>query len=329
MADILQALSWLNRWSPSEIQPMSRFWINQIEDPNQNEGEKKDTIQVLAGSIRNIVNPLEKAEILVHCGVHGSRLSMVDEAMNWLDQAEKLFIYDTHRQAVTNWIQYLVYRKVGKFQRAVMFAWRARRHFWQLADQSLTRKQHEIESWYRGRIIDMTCDLIDSPEVVFELLFEYHGTYMNTSSAQIKAKISEYLENGATEVVLDQMQLLLGISLKAIQAEETGEALAYCGVIHWLFTNRTEALQFLRSALTQFIPGSHEYAFIEWMIGLVLFDLPAERHEAIQRMETSIVHIDGLRQAEVQKNHEIEAKMFEVYHIAMRRVLRTRISSVV
>lgn len=329
MADILQALTWLNQWGESKIESMSRFWINQIEDPNQVEGEKKDTIRVLAGSIRNIVNPLEKAEILVHCGVHGYRLSMMDEAINWLDQAEKLYIYDTHRQAVTYWIQYLVHRKSGKYQRAVTLAWRARRQFWELADQSLIRKQYEIEGWYRGRIIDMTCDLIDSPEVVFELLFEYHGTYLITSSAQIKAKISEFLENGATEEVLDKMQLLLGVSLKASQPEETGEALAFCGVIHWLFDNRTEALQFLRSALTQFIPGSHEYAYICWMIGLAMFDHPGERHEAIQQMENSIVYIDSLRKAQIQKNHPGEANLFEVYQSAMRRVLRTMISRAV
>jgi len=329
MDDILQALAWLNQRRPSDIQEISRYWISQIEDPNLIDDEKKDIIRILASSIRNIVNPPEKAEILVHCGVYGYRLSMIDEAMTWLDQAEKLYSMDIHREAVTNWIQAIVQRSAGKFQRAVILARRARREFWDLADQSLTRKQHEIDGWYRGRIIDMTCSLVDSPEVAMELLYEFHGTYLNPSSAQIKAKLTEYLENGDTEKVLDQMQLLLGITLKASLPEETGEALAYCGVIQGLFNNRTEAVQFYRSAMTQFTPGSHDHALVRWMLGLALFENPTERYEAIRQMETSIEHIDCLRKAEIHKNHRTEAKLYEVYHSAMRRVLRTTISGVV
>ena len=212
MADMLQALNWLNLQSPSEIQQMSRFWIDHIQEPDLTEEEKKDIIRSLANSIRTIVNTHEKAEILANCGAYGYQLGMDQDSLIWLDQAEKFYIDDIHRQAVTNWMQYIIHRAAGRFQRAVEQARHALRLFSDLADQSLTRKQHDLEGWYRGHLIDMTCDLIDGPEVVFELLFVVPGTFLNTSSAQIKAKLVESLEKGDTETALEDAQLLLGIS---------------------------------------------------------------------------------------------------------------------
>lgn len=327
MADMLSALNWLNQQSPSEIQQMSRFWINHIQESDLTEEEKKDIILSLASSIRTIGDTHEKAEILANCGAYGFQLGVHQDSLIWLDQAEKLYIDDIHRQAVTNWMQYIVHRADRRFQRAVNQAQRALRLFSDLADQSVTRKQHELEGWYRGRLIDMTCDLIDAPEVVFELLFVIPGTFFNPSSAQIKAKLVEALEKGDTEKVFDDMQLLMGVSSKTSLPEETGEALGFCGVIHWVLDNQVEATQFFRSAMTQFNPGSHPYVMLRWMLGLALFSRTPEHYEAISQMESSINEIDSLRKKAVQKNQNDEANQYAAYQLAMRRVLRNQINN--
>ncbi len=327
IADMMQAINWLNHQSRTDIEQMSRFWIEHIQDPDLTEEEKKEIIRSLAGSIRNIAKTHEKAEILANCGAYGYQLGMDQDALTWLDQAEKLYIEDVHRQGVTNWMQFIVHRSAGRLQPAVEKARRAIRLFFDLANQSLARKQHEIESWYRGRLIDMTCDLIDTPEVAFELLFFVPDTFLKPSSAQIKARIVESLVKGDTEKALDEMQLLLGISAKASKPEETGEALGFCGTIHWRLNDHPEAIRFFRAAMTQFIPGSHAHVLLRWMLGLALFERAKERYEAIQLMEACLGDIDRLRQKAVQNNQENDAGLYEVYHLAMRRVLGLKISN--
>jgi len=329
MADILQALNWLNYGSSSTIQPMNRFWIDQIRDPDLTDDEKQDIIRSLAGSVSHIADPYEKAELLVNCGAYAHQLKMAGVPAEWLAQAEKLYSNDAHRQAVAVWMQYIVRRSESQFQQAVALARRARRLFTELADLHLSKKIFEVESWYRGRVIDMTSELIASPEDVFELLFEFHGSYLSASSAQLKAILADFLAGGDQARIHDVMQQLLGVSFKASMPEETGEALAYCGVIHWLFENHDEAINFFRSAMTQFIPGSHDYALLRWMLGLASFQNPAARMDGIVQMEKCIENFDCLRQDAIHSNNKFEGDLYAVYLIAMKRVLRKKISDTI
>jgi hypothetical protein len=251
--------------------------------------------------------------------------------VNWLQLASNRYesTRDTHRQAVTCWMQYIVQRAIGQYQRAFDRGRRARRLFSELADESLAIKKHADESWYRNRIVEMTGDLVSSPEDAFELLFEFHGTLLSASSAQVKARLAEYLERRLFDKVSESMQLLLGTSFKMKDPLETGEVLAYCGVIHWVLENRTEATNYFRSAMTQFIPGSHEHALARWMLGLALFAASDKHDEAISHMETSIEHFDCLRQAAIHKNDVHQRDWYAIHHIAMKRVLRTKIGGVI
>jgi hypothetical protein len=331
MIDILQGLTWLNREKTTEIPDTTRFWIERIADPGVSDDDRKDIIDNLVRSVGRARRASEQAEILVNCSAYGYELNLVDEAVIWLQLAASLYehTHDTHRQAVTFWMLYIVQRAIGQYQRAFDQARKARRLFSDLASHHMVREQIADESWYRARILDMTCDLVSSPEDVFEWMFEFHGTRLCASSAQIKSKLVEYLERREFDRAVQTMQLLLGVSLRSSDPLETGEALAYCGVVNWVLENRTEAIQFFRSAMTLFIPASHEHALVRWMLSLALFATPAERFNAITNMETSIDHFDCLRQSATYQNHMNERDWYALHHIAMKRVLRTKISGAI
>jgi len=331
MISILDALEWLNWGRKTELPDNTRFWINQLENLDLTNSEKKSIIESLIGSLGRIKKVAEMAEVLVYCAAYGYRLNMVEDALKWLDQTDNLYDYtgDYHRQAVTHWMRFTVKRALGRYESAFNHARRARRIFTEMAEQCRARAQASAESWYSGRIQDMTCDLISAPEDMFEWMYEFHGSFLSPSAAQLKDRLAEYLGKRSFEKTDESMQLLLGISLKSYDPKESGEALAYCGVIHWVLENQTEAIQFFHSAMTQFVPRTHEYALLSWMLGLALFGKSADRGRAITHMEDSIEAFEELRKASIYKNQIDRRDWYAIHHIVMKRVLRLKISSII
>lgn len=329
MIDIEAALAWINWEHPSEISDPNQYWIGRIDDGSVPAVERNDIIDDLADSAKRLPNPLEQAEVLVFCGARGYLLGMTDEAIGWLENAADIYEYcaDKHREASVLWILYITKRGQGKYKQAFDLARRSRRLFSAIADQRLVRKNFQEESWYRGRILDMTCDLISSPEDVFEGLYEFHGSELSPSAVEIKNRIANQVERKAYQKTGDEMQLLLGTTLRSANHLETAEVLAYCGVISWVLEDKSGAIQFFRSAMTQYIPNSFEYAILQWMVGLAMFAFPSDQSSAINHMEASILAFDKLRQKANHANRLEQANWFAIHHSAMKRILRTQVEN--
>jgi len=325
--EIEQALGWINWENPSEISDSNQYWIGRIGDRNISEVERKDTIDDLAKAVRRLPNPLEQAEILIFCGTRGYLLGMLDEAVGWLQKAADIYEYcaDHHRYATALWILFIVKRGEGKYKQAFDLARRSRRLFDEIANDRLIKKRVEEESWYRGRILDMTCDLISSPEDMYECLFEFHGSNLSPSAAEIKNRIATQVEKKDYQKTGDEMQLLLGITLRSLIPQETAESLAFCGVVSWVLEDKSGAIQFFRSAMTQYIPASFEYAVIRWMLGLALFAFPADHYSGITNMEASIRDFDKLRLKATHENKLDQKDWFAIHYSAMKRILRTQV----
>ncbi len=329
MIEVEPALAWINWEYPSEISDSNQYWISRIGDSSLPVVERKDTIGNFANAARRLPNPLEQAEILAFCGALGYLLGMVDEAIGWLHTATEIygFCEDKHRQATVLWILYKVMRGQGKYKQAFDLARRSRRLFAELADERLVKKQVQEESWYRGRILDMTCDLISSPEDMFECLYEFQGSALGPSAFEIKNRIATQVEKKEYQKTGNEIQLLLGITLRSLNPAETAEALAYCGVISWVLEDRPGAIQFFRSAMTQYVPHSFEYAVLQWMVGLALFARESDYDNAINHMEASIQAFDKLRQKSIHENRPEQANWFAIHHSAMKRILRKQVEN--
>lgn len=327
--EIELALAWINWQNPSEISDSRQYWIGRIRDSSVTEIERKETINDLANAAKGLSNPLEQAEILVFCGARGYLLGLVEEAEGWLQYAADIYEYcaDHHRHATALWILFIIKRGQGKYKQSYDLARRSRRIFNEIADDCLLKKLIKEESWYRGRVLDMTCDLISSPEDMFECLFEFRGSDLSPSATEIKTRIAAQVEKRNFQRTGDEIQLLLGISLRSKNPLETAEALAFCGVISWVLEDKSGAIQFFRSAMTQYLPSSFEYAVIQWMLGLALFAFPADHYSAISNMESSIQAFDKLRQNAIRENKTYQSNWFAIHHSAMKRILRTQVES--
>jgi hypothetical protein len=325
--DIAAALQWLNWEYPSEISDTTRYWIGRMMDPSLPTDECKAVMADLIKLAMRLPNPLEQAEILVYCGAQGYQVGEIEDAAGWLTNAAEIyeFCHDPHRRTTALWMLYIVQRGRGKYRQAFIIAKRARRLFnEQLADRVL-KKNPMAESWYRGRIVDMTVELITSPEDMYECLFEFQGSNLTPSVAEIRDRISFQLEKRDFTKTNNELQLLLGITLRSPQSQETAEAMAFCGVVSWVREDKKSAVSFFRSAMSQYIPSSFEYAVLQWMLGLGLFAMTVEVFSAIQQMETSIQSFEQLRKKAIHENKLEHAEWFASYREAMKRVLRTMV----
>lgn len=324
MIAIEMVLQWLNWEYPSEISDTSRYWIGRMMDPGLPDDERKATMIDLTNVVLRLHNPLEQAEILANCGGAGYQLGEIDDPAVWMAKAAEIYEYcaDSHRYATALWMLYILQRGRGKYRQAFDIANKARRLFIKQMEKRQKKVDAQAESWYRGRIVDMTVDLISSPEDMFECLFEFQGSNLSPSAMEIRNRISVQVEKKDFIKTQQEMELLRGISLRSPQPEEAAEALAFCGVVYWVLEEKKQAISHFRSALSQYLPASFEYAVLQWMLGLGLLNFRADVFRAIDLMESAIESFDRLRVKAIHENHLDRCEWFANHHVAMKRVLR-------
>lgn len=327
MIEIGTVASWINWESPTEISNETLPFIETLQDPELTDDQRRDILQDVYSVVRRTTNMLERAEILIYCGAQAFELNMIEDAGRWIDTAATNYehFHDNHRFAVALWMLFIVRRRQGHYRVAFSQAVRARNFFIEKASERAQKKQIEEESWYRGRIIDMTCDLVSSPEDMYELLFEFSGSKLSPSAMDIRNKVSTYLERRQFARIEQEIQLLLGITIRSSNPQETAEAFSFCGVVAWLLDEKEEAVNFLRSAMTLYVPNSFEYAVLEWMLGLALFKNKLNYAMAIQMMERSIQDIESQRLKAIRENELDKSIWFAAHHLAMKRILRTNL----
>jgi len=325
MKDMDEALAWLNWESPSKLSSNTRFWINRFSIPSLDSLEREEIVQSLERLVHSVLDPFEQAEVLTFCGVYYYFLAHFNEAETSLTNANKLYEYldDLHRHAVTTWMLYLGQRAEGEYLKAFDNGRRARLHFMQKGVQYRQLGDTTAESWYQARVHDLTVYLIEAPEDMFEWIFEFQGSRLKATASQIRDHLQVQIENKEFEQVKDDMDALLEITRLSIDCEETAEALAYCGVAEWLMNRQMSSLYYFRSALAQYLPASHEYAILTWMLGLAESSILHMRAKAIVDLESAIEQFDRLRQQAINDNNIFKREFYTLHHVAMRRVLRT------
>lgn len=326
--DIDQALDWLNDdGRPSHLSPNERFWIDHFYTPNLDETESREIIRSLLNSVNRLPDPYEQAEIMTYCGVFFFRLLQTDDARRWMQQATDYYEYlgDRHRQAVTAWMLYKIMRSDGSYSRAFNQGSRARRLFIEIAEQHAQMKDVNTEGWYRGRAIDFTVDLISKPEDTFEWCFEFQGSRLSVAAVQVKGRLQEFVQTQQTEAADLELQTLLDITRYTADPRETGEAIAYCGVIAWIMERQMDALHNFRKALSFYPASSHEFALLLWMLGLAQASFTSQRAHAIVSLERAATCVDRLRLNAIRSNDPVQSDWYALLLVAMKRVQRVEV----
>lgn len=328
MKDMDEALQWLNWESASRLSSSTRFWIDRFDLPTLDSLEREEIVNALERLVKGVFDALEQAEILTFAGAFHFALAHFNEAEIDLTAANNFYEYldNWHRHAVTTWMLYLVKRAKGDYRQAFDQGKRARAHFLQLANHYRQLGNRNAESWYYARIHDLTAYLVDTPVDMFQWLFEFHGSRLSNSAVQIRDHLHLMVANHTADQAKDDIDALIDITRHSVDCQETGEAFAWCGMAEWQMGKQMSSLYYFRAALSQYLPGSHEYAVLTWVLGLAEIAIPQMKSKAIVTLERGIQRMERLQIQSVEENDHHKRDWYALTHQAMRRVLRKLIS---
>lgn len=326
MITVEDAFAWLNyEEGASHLGTSSHFSVWQIHDSKVIEEERNAIIDALVHCTHDFTDPLEKAEVFLNLGVDRYRRKQMDQARQHLEMAQKIYNEqkDRHRQAITDWILFIVrYANLERI-RAHGHAHNARalfvelaNHFMPLGDEGVSKAR-----WYHVRVKDMTNDLGAIPEEAYEWLTKFEPTKMDASVVQVCANVREAIQQKRFSDAYHKIQTLSDITLRSPDALETAEAQAFCGLSILQMGNPLEAVRYLRSAMACATHSNHRHSSIRWMLGLVLFSIPSERCNGINHLEACLRSFEQLCQQADRQNKQKAVEWYETQLEAMKKVL--------
>lgn len=164
-------LGWLNQFSRSNLSPLFRRQLDNLPGLT---GSFVVERNALVRNVRQALNPLEQAEVLLNCAVIEAERGELEPALQHAGEAEEIYAAQPrqlHRQAVAAWIggaiAYRLNRNLPAYSR-----WLAvRRAFQDLARQAKRRRAAQMARWYDERLVELNTELAGCMEEAFSWLY--------------------------------------------------------------------------------------------------------------------------------------------------------------
>jgi hypothetical protein len=104
MADLNDALEWLNAFDISHLRNSTRERIERLNSISSSHQEVKEEIDALMQESRSSGDPWEYPEVLVHAGLIEYRSRHLNTARGLLQDAVRAYDGHYHRRSVTQWM---------------------------------------------------------------------------------------------------------------------------------------------------------------------------------------------------------------------------------
>ncbi len=320
MTTMLDALDWLNKennslLSPGSLQKIARFWNGGLDAIG-----RMDLAKSLLNDANGMGNLFERAEMHSVCAAIFYQMMALQEARLWLKQAQAFYesAEDTHRQAVTGWMLYIVLRAQGNYRSGFMQGKLARDRFLEKERQYAILNYAPLRDWYKNTALRISREMIRTPEVMYEWLFEFRGSRLSDVAVQVRERLRQAIEIQDFDGADREAEALVEITRGARLSEEYGEALACRGSAEWTMERRMNAIYSFREALAQFMPNTHAYAMLTWMLGLAQYTFPTLRTAGITTLQRAIDLTDRLRIKAVRDNAVEECEWYALHLEAMK-----------
>lgn len=325
MTTTAQILEWFNWERSSALSERFSYWVWLIRETSTPDNEKRETAQSVVNMARLLPNPLEQAEVLVHCGIYYIEIGLYDDARRLLLDARNIYELrgDHHHTGVIDWAIYMALHRNGEFQQAYFWAASARNKFTDFIQLRARQSNKLQEKWYRERVLDFTCNLASSPHYIYIWMTEEPRgrKWLRPHAVQIRDQLSAIKNRGSARETYEKMELLLGVCRESMEPCESAEAYAYCGLVEIDRGNRMNAIRLYRSAVSHYRPGSHEQVHARWMLGLAQMESPENHCDGIKNLETCLEDMKQLKTKADQQNKEDDRRWYEAQSEGMLQAL--------
>jgi len=319
-----QVFGWLNRNSTSHLTADVEQDIRRIRAAHLPESEKILILNSLMSLAHSLPDSLEKAELSATCGILCYSRGLVLDANRCLRDAQKIYslLLDRHRQAILEWLLFLVFHGQGGYQTASYWSNQTFNNLWKQVKLWNQQRDPRREKWYQERVFEITSRLIVIPLYVYEYLFKFHGSRLSSSALIVRGQIHELIMDRNQNEMIRKMDLLQKITQNGQDSTETAEAYALCGTLQYQMGNIEEAIHLYRLALARYIPNSHEHTFVRWMLALSQLELPARRSQAVIQLEECIGCIHQLAEKADHQNEQTQHIWYDITAEGMRRAMK-------
>ncbi len=323
-----QVLDWLNRYDPSRLSANHALEVKALRSHNGPEKIFASRLNQLISYARASSNEMERAELLLNCGLLCFSHVQLLNVANLLEEAQRVYDrIDTHRQAIAEMLLYIFYNSQEEQLKALLWARNARANLWKMVKYSGQQKDPSSESWYKERMNELTSDLFQSPRYVYESIFDLQGSRLSAPAVIIKEKIEELLKDKKVTEVYDKIRKLLVI-VQGLSYEEKAEGWVYCGMVCAEIGDNNNAICYLQKAMAHYIPASHEHLMARWMLSLIRASSEASSlAETVKQMEDCILTASLLKEKADHQNQPVPYAWYTITGEAMRRVLKRTVAA--
>lgn len=318
-----QVLKWLNRNSHSQLSFEFQNILKQIGPASTlPENKKQMLLNDLMSQAPILPNLAEQAELQFNCALYCYARGNTLDALSLLRCAQQIYqnAVDLHREAMSEWLMFIIQHGQGDHEPASYWANKARTNLWSMVKISGQQKIAQHEQFYLDRVYDLTTDLFNTPEYVYQFIFEFHGSYLGLSASTIKCKIQELMLDRKHEEACRQMDFLQKKARGTL--EENAEALAFSGLMRTEIGDLMDACRLYQMALAQILPGSHDSVMIRWILALTQREIPGLKGQSMENMEKCVDQTLELAQWADHQNLQIQHTWYELTSEGMRRITK-------
>lgn len=330
MIDVFEALGWLNVIDHRAY--LNDEVIRLIRDARRISLDDSRAERVLE-RLRNVGSsssePLEKAEVLLHCAAIGYLRAWFPRAT--CDARESLIAYDKddHRRAVALWI-------LGKTQWKMLQNQEAYRN-WAEAKEIFKGRliffQHfpEEKKWYENRIRQMEIELVARPEEISTWLNHFEGSSLRSRSQQVVQCAREKICQGAYSNVYALMQDLQEAMRWSEELYEKAEIYLEFGLAFYQLGNIHFAIELLRKAVEGFFPGIgtyHKQVVARCMLGAMEWMKPPPHKQAITDWTRSMEEFESLQLWASRDNNQTKQEWYAKHHALLYAALWERLARI-
>jgi len=297
MIDIFEALGWLNALgNHTHLNNEARRLSKAVRRFSLRDASVKRLLGTLRHAGQPSTDPLEKAEILLHCAA-------IEYWRGWLPQAacdanEALIQYanDAHRRAVVLWM-------LGKIQwdmlqnHAAHKSWdESRKTF--CNQQVFLRHHSDAHAWYQNAIWQIDVELAARPEEISTWLNHFEDSSLKLPTRHIVKRVKKRICQQSYQNAYALMQDLQEATKLSQEVYERAEIYLEFGMAVYHLGSKHFATELLRKSVRSFFPGIgsyHKQAVARCLLGAIEWMNPPPHHQAAADWMQSIKEFKKLQ----------------------------------
>lgn len=325
MITIIEALSWLKQFETSHLRRTTQALVRHITDLQTPEDKRRQMIASAIRNSRSYSDRFELPELLLQIAEVKYRQGNFKSAREYANAAVQIYTPDSHNLAAARWILGIIAWKLSDPKLAYSSWYYAREIFEKLASEAERQNDTEKVRWYNEQLEKINVELVCSPEETYTWLDVFEPSRLSKAAQQINNTLIEKLENNNFQDVYLLVENLKTLGSHSADHVEEAEILVECALAVYRMGNIQEAVRLLQKALGRFEPESHHQAVARWLLGILYWELPDQKTQAIAQWEKSLENFDQLGRKSDQQNLQSRLVWYRSHRNTMSEALNKKI----